>query len=64
MHTHTAVDSKHYLGQKHNELRELFVRFVRLQLEDLHIGLIVPELLQKLSNNNNNKMINFTSHSG
>lgn len=37
-----------YLSQKHDQLCQLLVGFVRLQFEDLYIGLIVSVLLEKL----------------
>ncbi|TNN55540.1 hypothetical protein EYF80_034282 [Liparis tanakae] len=41
-----AVDTSvtRYLSEKHDEIRQLLVRFVRLQFEDLQIGLVVPGL--------------------
>lgn len=40
----------YYLGKKHDKICQFLVWFVRLQLEDLYIGLIVSVLLQKLQN--------------
>lgn len=37
-----------YLSKEHNEVCQLLVRFVRLQFEDLHIGLVVSVLLLEL----------------
>lgn len=37
-----------YLSKKHDKICQLLVRFVRLQFEDLDIGLVVSVLLQKL----------------
>lgn len=39
---------KQYLSKKHDKLRQVLVRLVRLQFEDLNIGLVVSKLLQKL----------------